>query len=308
MKKGIKEILILTVAAVTMASCHASVSGGSSALPIDAQPQTWSKDSVSGPDVTGAWSSACVASPFQSNQWRKMAIQFATDHVTHVYGEYSDAGCTTSTRLENYSGLFHYIAKNSDGTFEIEYRFDLKNGVSEIIEEKLLLANNQLFVSNFVYGDSADVMRDLPMALGGTQTTTPPPAPQPEPTQPAPASCVKLAGTYQMNSDYFTLTQASDCSSVVWNWVYPAASTTTLQTDGVVHGVNNQNVKAYYVANNLMVETTDASGNIEKDQYDMNTSPCNLANPDGTMYLEKVVTYNGTVQPDQCQFWAPNNN
>ena len=60
-------------------------------------------------------------------------------------------------------GSFKYLEANKDGSFTVQYRFPIGNGASALPQEKVLLDNGVLYLSDYAIGDA--VTKQMMVAL-----------------------------------------------------------------------------------------------------------------------------------------------
>ena len=85
--------------------------------------------------------------------------------------DYTDSSCRTLATTVAYHGKFRFIDSYSSGNYNIEYAFDVGNGITSFPQEDLMVSNNQLFVSDFVAGSAAAVLKNEPLNAFGTAPT-----------------------------------------------------------------------------------------------------------------------------------------
>lgn len=130
-----------------------------------------SKLTVQGPAVEGHWRSVCTQE--SRNLYRQFDLNFKADTVTRDEILFSDATCAKKTSENLSQGRFRFIDAFSDGSFGIEYAFDLGSGMTTFPQEKIFVHESKLFISDFQTGDGASVLSQEPLYLEGTAPNTP---------------------------------------------------------------------------------------------------------------------------------------
>lgn len=154
---------------------------GACAVKSDEQPKedvNVFAHSVKGPTFDGTWASGCVETYDSS---KKIAMTFKGQDVTRTTQYFSDRDCLALKETRSYSGQFRYKAVvRNEGTatvYEVEYRFALGGGVSQITGENIKPTSAALYISDFRLGDYST---DIPLVKSA-------PAPQPnDPLKPIP--------------------------------------------------------------------------------------------------------------------------
>jgi hypothetical protein len=155
--------VLLTSAALVMSLAACSVKKDvSEDLPDIPQNKTETFDHlVQGPNLDGTWSSDCVYDSSDRNYNLKQ-IRFEGQKVTRLHGTYQDRACQTEIKVYEANGKFRYKAATSYGGFEVDYRFDLGGGATQITKEELLLEGENLYLSDFTVGFGV-ISKDMPL-------------------------------------------------------------------------------------------------------------------------------------------------
>lgn len=278
--------ILFSLAALLVVGCSAHVDGGTPNLTagVPQKPDVFDHAAVAGPNVIGTWQSGCVANAFGSG-YRKAQIQYVDpSNFNYKNDLYSDRACTNQTKEETHAGLYQFSQKLSDTQWVIDYNY-VENGVTYMMDgQKLETAGDTIYITEFLFG-TLDVTHDVPFTKAGS----------------APASCQNYAGTYQMNMDLITITQ-NGCSEV--KWAYDGGATYDYIVDGQAHSVNGVlTTAAFDSKGQLNVSSANSSGQLMNQIFSYQTTPCHLANPDGTSYLTRDVYVNGTWSFDSCAYW-----
>jgi hypothetical protein len=133
--------------ALGLSACSIKAAGGGGDAPAIPQEKV-----VKGPDLTGSWSSGCQQTEF--GEYKTFDIVFTANVVSRKSATYSEAQCTSVQDTKTDNGTYKYLAANKDGSYNVQYRIPLGNGVSALPEEKILLDNGVLYVSDFALGDA----------------------------------------------------------------------------------------------------------------------------------------------------------
>ena len=149
-------------------------------------------------------------------------------------------------------------------------------------------------------------------------TTKAPTPPDAGPVYSAPTQCIDLSGSYQINSDSFTITQ-SNCDSGTWVWhgneyLGTQDHTDAYAADDVERQVSDLTVgeqifqKSHFEATSFVVEervVTASATNQVKRVYTFTKTPCDLLNPDpAVMYLSEQMYQDGSAAQTGCTFWV----
>lgn len=158
MKHDWKKAIGILVLGSLLASCSAKVEGGDApAAPYDI---FGSKPRVDGPAVQGKWESLCVADFSRSQKW---TLTFESNGFSRVQETFEGQNCEKSKVKTTYSGLFIFSKQYTDGSYEINYAVSLGAGVTQFLDEKLLLEDDTLYISDMIPGELAAVIRSVPM-------------------------------------------------------------------------------------------------------------------------------------------------
>lgn len=151
-------VLSLALAAATLLTgCSAKIDGS----PFDdlgaAGGDTSFSDKVTGPSLDGKWTSECTDSWRHSGKFEIITLEVANRNVTRKVVLFVDANCISATSGgKTEVGTFRYASANSDGSFEIDYRFNMPNGTYKQYEAVQLLGSS-LYISNQIGGGNPDV-------------------------------------------------------------------------------------------------------------------------------------------------------
>jgi len=156
--KAMKALGILTLV-YQLAAC--SVTAGNGEAPPAPNPDKFGgKPRVAGPAVEGTWKSDCVKDYYESRRW---TMSFSGDAFSRSQETFSDTECKISKTPKTFAGTFIFSVAFADGSYEVNYAVDLGNGWTQFMDEKLMVANDSLYVSNFYSGESAPLVYTMPM-------------------------------------------------------------------------------------------------------------------------------------------------
>jgi len=275
-----------------LGACSVKSKGGDNTPPP--QDKFRGKTRVQGPPVEGAWSSSCVIDHYQSRKW---SIVFAGETFSRIQEVFSDQYCQTSKEKNIAAGVYIFSAIFTDGSFEISYAIDIGSGWTQFVEEKLLIESGVLYISDYRSGETAPIVRGMPMLKEQTGT------PNPNPVKP---TCQNYTGQYQMNDQLFRIDQ-KDCQKINWSYLpdyyNPEGKSITYTMDGVERNYDGQNMKASFANDLLKLEYQNSNRQII-EIWSFQKKPCNLSNPSGEEYLTRDVWIDGKASPDNCDFYA----
>lgn len=181
----IVSYLTMAIAVVNLAGCSAEVSGGS---PVETPKATGTgffdpKPAIVGPLLEGHWISDCRLKP-SGKVYRKFDLVVAGEQLTRTESRFTDSKCQVSDSQTRDTGRFRFIDVYADTSYNIEYAFDLGDGKTIFPQEKILLADKKIFLSDFVIGEMGQLLMNEPLFLNGIQPVPGPvtgPAPVPVP-------------------------------------------------------------------------------------------------------------------------------
>jgi hypothetical protein len=165
MKSNNIVIASLAFMAMIVAACSAHVDSGpdGSSSPPTKQIASgdFSKPAIPGPNVEGDWSSGCSSGGFRTN--RVVTLSFHGNSFAYTSTAYSDTNCHSAQSVDHRSGTFQFSQVNADGSYGIDYKY-FQNGTTYIYEQqKLLLVNLNLYISEFVFATNIQVNKNLPL-------------------------------------------------------------------------------------------------------------------------------------------------
>ncbi|MGE3681797.1 MAG: hypothetical protein AB7G93_08730 [Bdellovibrionales bacterium] len=116
---------------------------------------------VSGPDLTGKWTSGC-----ERDAWGDghviFTITFDSQDVLRREAKYADRACQNKVSELERKGKFRYKADLSGGIYELEYRFDIPNGYY-VTGDNVSRSQNRLWISDRHIGPG--VVPHIPLDL-----------------------------------------------------------------------------------------------------------------------------------------------
>jgi len=286
-----KRFLFIGVA-LLVSAC--SVKGGDNGAPLTSDPFN-GKTRIAGPQVEGEWASGCVLG--SGGTHRQVAIKFQGGKFERVETDYSDSACLQSAKTTAFKGTFIFSKQNADNSYQIEYAIAMDNGWTQLTEEKLILENDDIFISEFQIGELATVNRQMPLKkkTGPTPIST------------APTDCLNYSGRFMMNTDDFEITQTS-CAQVAWadqpTYFNNNPQTLTYIADGVERTYGKRIRKVYFENQLLNFSYKNSSNQNVVEKWSFQKKPCNLYNPDGSDYLTRAVWIDGQYSSRSCAFWS----
>lgn len=291
--KKTKVVLKSIAIFVLLAACNIKSKVGDQPPPTkDKFP---GKPRVQGPVVEGAWSSNCVVDYYQSKKW---SLSFAGDTFTRTQEIFNDQYCKTSKEKKIESGSYIFSHTFPDGSFEINYAIDLGSGWTSYVDEKILFENNILYISNYVSGEAAPIVRNMPMMK---DLTSPPPAPVP-----VTPTCQNYSGQYQINAELFKIEQ-KDCKEINWSYLptyfNPEGRTIIYKMDGVERIYDGKSRIASFKDGHFKLEYQE-SNHLIIEVWSFQKVPCNLSNPSGEEFLTRDVWIDGKESSDHCAFYS----
>lgn len=159
--------IAIVLVAVLLGACKAKVTAnGNGGGGAPAKPFMDPKPTITGPNVTGHWRSACKPKS-STNAFRQFDFTFTAETVQRKEMVYSDRACTALVSTDLSSGRYRFIEQYRDGGFNIEYAFDLGGGITSYPQEKFKILSGYLYISDFVIGDIAPVLMNEPLAPDG---------------------------------------------------------------------------------------------------------------------------------------------
>lgn len=157
MKTQIKASAALALLVCGGFGCSAKVTGGTDPLgPLPFPIPTGStdfKDQVNGPALDGVWKSQCIVSWRTQGDYQYVTLSVSGRNVTRRVDLFTDPSCTSTAQTQLEQGLFRYDAQLQDGTYNIEYQFNMPNGTYTQYENMILRAGS-LRISDEVGGDA----------------------------------------------------------------------------------------------------------------------------------------------------------
>lgn len=116
-----------------------------------------------------------------------------------------------------------------------------------------------------------------------------------------PTTCPDLSGHYQMNADMFTVRQ-DKCNTLEVEKEYGTFASRKYILDGIERVVNGKRVSSQFTGDVLVVTTKDSSPTVLVEQYRLTHLACGFPD-DGSFYLERKYSTNGTFNNSNCDSW-----
>ncbi len=151
-----KKFLVLLLVSTGLAACSASVDGGSPVPSVTPKE----KAQVAGPNLDGVWASSCLEDSFDRGS-KKITMVIKDKSVHRTTEKFLDLNCTRAGEVIVQAGSFTFQKQYAKEIYEVEYRFDLGNGVTSITFENLRLADKILWIGEFYSGDGVEPLTPL---------------------------------------------------------------------------------------------------------------------------------------------------
>jgi hypothetical protein len=151
----------ILVGGMILSACSAQIEGGGSAFDLAPPSFIDEKPTIQGPEVEGHWQSDCHEA--YARTYRRWSLSFRGGKVQRVERKYTDAKCLRPSEEVSYSGRFRFIDSYKDGGYNIEYAFDLGNGFTSYPQEKIVVRESNLYLSNYRIGEDASIMASEPL-------------------------------------------------------------------------------------------------------------------------------------------------
>jgi hypothetical protein len=104
-------------------------------------------DKVTGPEISGTWTSGCEYNLIHSN-YQVLTLTFNGRNLVREETTYADNLCSQNQGAQTWKGKYRFNKTNDKGSFELEYTFDLGNGVTQTnLFENVQLKNGILYIS-----------------------------------------------------------------------------------------------------------------------------------------------------------------
>ncbi len=235
------------------------------------------KTKITGPKVNGAWQTPCLSDGTYTST--RMTLSFSGNKFQRKTDKFKDQYCQTLSDSDKFSGDYIFSSKYKDGSFNINYAIDLKNGWTQYLEEKLFVDKDVLYTSQYVPGEDAPLYRDRPMKLNGW----------------TPKTCENYAGEYKSQDENLTILQVG-CESMSIN-------SNIYLPDGVERYYRNGQMKVSFFKELFRREYRNYSQESIMEQWSFQTRPCNIVNPDQSRYLTKEVWINGSYSYNDCSYY-----
>jgi hypothetical protein len=144
--------------ALALVACSAKVESSKNPIQL---PGIGEKATIPGPNIEGRWESQCSAAP--AGGYRVLDVSINGDNVTRSDFRYKDSVCGQFVSYTAKNGTYRFVDKYSDGGYEVEYAFYAGQGATEYTEEKILLSNSVLYISDYMIGEKAKVLVNEPL-------------------------------------------------------------------------------------------------------------------------------------------------
>lgn len=184
--------LIVLHAIIGLSACSATVSDDGQSQPTQIGESVNEKfmderNTIQGPTWIGHWLSDCVR--IKDDSFRRWDLLVTEKTISRKEILFTNAKCTEGKNEKTSLGRYRFIDSFKDGSWNIEYAFNLPNGITSFPQEKIKLENNKVYLSNFYLADFGYLLTDEPLHL--VIDTPPSEAPPQEPT-PSPPPVVNI--------------------------------------------------------------------------------------------------------------------
>ena len=120
------KVLSTAILAASLAACSAKVSsdggGGGAVIPVDKF-----SDDVPAIDLAGTWNSSCVRDRW-SDGYVIFNVVIKGKAILRTETKFSDSACALQVSQLTRDGIFRFKAKYGADIYELEYKFNMKNG------------------------------------------------------------------------------------------------------------------------------------------------------------------------------------
>jgi hypothetical protein len=152
---------LIAILSVGISACSVKATDDAS-VPGPSQQKT-----VAGPDLTGSWSADCGMTTF--GEYKSFAVVFTTSTVSRKNTTYIDSTCQEIKSSKTEVGTYSFLEANKDGSYTVQYAFPIGNGIRVLPEEKVLLNNGVLYLSDYAIGDAVTRDSMVPMHKASTR-------------------------------------------------------------------------------------------------------------------------------------------
>jgi hypothetical protein len=302
-----KRILILTNAALILSACSAKIDGGSNSLPTVQAPFA---HKITGPDVEGAWTSECRIDSI-SNKYKVFSAEFSAQNVKRSANLFSDNKCTQIYERNEDTGLFRWVDKTNYSGFQVDYKFDLGNGVTANTKEEILVEKDLMYLSDFRIGFGI-IDKSFPMKRRNSSNappSAPAPSPTPTPAPPTRKECADFTGVFSSRNYNTSITQNA-CLELKWQSLgsdlYPIGSPTIYVMDRVPYQSGDRWLKSYYEGEAFFIEVQKPGQStiILKFQIERLTQTCGESfNGVAKKVLVRKGFVNNVEDANYCTYW-----
>lgn len=294
MQKTVQTITIFSALALALAACSAKVSGNGSSpdIKIPSIDEGFAHK-ITGPEVSGSWSSDCVFDDLEE-KYHVKRISFVDNKVERVVTYFSDMSCEKKLSTSDLRGFFRWVDVTSYGGYLMDYRFDLGNGGYSMTAEEILIENGKLYLSDFRSG-----FGQIDKSVQLTKKTNA--------EKPNPSECPVYSGIFYRKGYYTQLSQEK-CDKLFWQGVDSSGNPTgygeVYFTDGKSHSVGGKTLKSYYQNQSWLLEFYENSYNYKMVFQIVNTDrACNTYLSGKKSVLVRRTFMDGMEVESKCIYW-----
>lgn len=139
----------------------------------------FTEQKVDGPDISGAWSSACLTAETGSTQKRKVLLSLAGDQVEYRITRFRDEFCDLEQESRVYKGAFKYVRSALENVFEAQIATPVDANTSSLLNFRLRKVEARVFVSDLFVPNMTGGNQDP--YIGLTKVANAPVNPRPSP-------------------------------------------------------------------------------------------------------------------------------
>ncbi len=144
--KGLFSTSLAAALVLMLLACNVKLKGsGDSPPPVD--------KGIAGPDISGTWLSDCRAD-WMTSGYKMLEVTYRNKSTSRKSRSFADANCTRLSAEKVEDGTFKFVQVDPDGSYTIEYRFPIGNGIHALPKEKIILENTTLWISDYVAGQA----------------------------------------------------------------------------------------------------------------------------------------------------------
>ena len=200
------QILTAGLFLANLVACSAKVSSDAPAVGPDPGPAIKEQKPSWSADIQGTWTSECIPARIAFDHMAKITVIYDGANFDRTYTEFSDVNCQTQITTDEMKGTFEFTGVAANNVATVSYFTVLPQGGNVREDAFALVDSGALYWSEPGDGNARPLKESLTkLTKVGGAAPTPVPTASPGPGQTA--SCLSVAGKYQMNSSYIELVQ-----------------------------------------------------------------------------------------------------